>query len=115
MFIHLVHVFLFVCLIYCVWNLLSAGCRVVGLPNCGVCPRWVGLDLVKLSWLGGFVPVLWWMELDLVSLKGSAMSSSVSWGDYGLGMALGSLSDNGQGCVSVLLMIWHAASSIGAF
>ena len=61
------------------------------------------------------MPVLWWMELDLVSLKGSAVSSSVFWGDYGLGMVSGSLSDNAQDCVSVLLMILHEASSIGAF
>ena len=76
-----------------------------------------GVRLVpcELSWLGGLVPVLWWMELDLVSLKGSAVSSNVFWGDYGLGMVLGSLSDNAQGCVSVLLMILHEASSIGAF
>ena len=46
-----------------------------------------GLDqcLMKVSWLGGFVPVLWWVKLDLVSLKGSALSSSVFWSVYGLG------------------------------
>ena len=46
------------------------------------------------------MPVLWWMELDFVSLRGTAESSSVFWGVYGLGIALGSLSANGQGCVS---------------
>ena len=46
------------------------------------------------------------MELDLVSLKGSAMSSSMFWGLYRFGMALGSLSANGQGCVPVLLQVW---------
>ena len=70
---------------------------------------------VKVSFLGGLMPVFWWMELDLVSLRGTAESSSVFWGVYGLGIALGSLSANGQGCVSVLLMIWHEASSTGAF
>ena len=55
---------------------------------------------VKVSFLGGLMPVFWWMELDLVSLRGSAESSSVFWGVYGLGIALGSLSANGQGCVS---------------
>ena len=39
-----------------------------------------------------------------VSLKGSAVSSSVCLGVYGLDMALGSPSANGQGCVSVLQM-----------
>lgn len=29
--------------------------------------------LVKVSWLGGLVPVIWWVELALDSLKGSAM------------------------------------------
>ena len=55
------------------------------------------------------------MELDLVSLKGSAMYSSVFWGVCHLAMPLGSLSTNGQSCVSVLLMIWHEVSSTGAF
>ena len=55
---------------------------------------------VKVSLLGGLVPVLWWMELDFVSLRGTAESSSVFWGVSGLGIALGSLSANGQGCVS---------------
>ena len=36
------------------------------------------------------------VELCFVSLKGSAISSSVFWGFSGLVMALGSLSDNGQ-------------------
>ena len=40
--------------------------------------------LVKVSWFGRFVPVFWWMELDLVSLKDSVGSSSVFWGVYGL-------------------------------
>ena len=46
----------------------------------------MGLDqcLVKVSWFGRFVPVFWWMELDLVSLKDSVGSSSVFWGVYGL-------------------------------
>ena len=39
----------------------------------GVCPPWMGLiqGLVKASWLGELVLVFCWMELDLVSLKGS--------------------------------------------
>ena len=41
-----------------------------------------------VSWLGagGLVLVFWWMELDLVSLKGSAMSSSEFWDVYVFGM-----------------------------
>jgi len=41
--------------------------------------------LVTVSWLGGFVPVFCWMEPDLVSLKGSARSSSEIWGAYVFG------------------------------
>ena len=70
--------------------------------------------LVKVSWLGGFVPVLWWVELDLVSLKGSALSCIVFWSVYGLGMVLGSLSANGQSCVPILLMVWCETSGIEA-
>ena len=35
-------------------------------PYCGVSSLWVGLDgwLVKVSWLGKFVSVFWWVELD---------------------------------------------------
>lgn len=43
------------------------------------------------------MPVFWWRELDLVSLKISATSSSVFWSVCGLVMALGSLSAKGQG------------------
>ena len=32
------------------------------------------------------MPVFWWMELDLVSLKGGAMSSCEFWGVYVFGM-----------------------------
>ena len=69
--------------------------------------------LVQVSWFVGFVPVFWWMELDLVSLKGSAVSSSVFWGVYWFCMALGSLSANVQGC-AVLLKDWCGAFSTGA-
>ena len=47
--------------------------------------------------------MLWWIELDLVSLKGSVFSISEFGGVDGFGMALGSLSFNAQGCVPVLL------------
>jgi len=61
------------------------------------------------------VPLLWWMELDFVCLKGSAVSSSVCSGVYGLDTALGSPSANGQGCVSVLQMVWCEVSRTGVF
>lgn len=91
---------MFVCF-FILLNLLSLGSpfsrmKVIVPLNCGVCPQWVGLDQcpMKVSWLRGTVSVSWWMELDRVSLKGSAMSSSVFWGVYRFGMALVSLSDN---------------------
>ena len=66
----------------------------------------VGPCFVKVSWLGGLVPVFWWMEPDYVSLKDSAISSSV----FGLSMSLvwlwSCLSANGQGCAPVLLKDW---------
>ena len=58
--------------------------------------------------------VFWWMELDLVSLKGSAVSSSVFCGVYELGMFGGSLSATGQVCALTLLKIWHEASGTRA-
>ena len=60
------------------------------------------------------MPLLWWTELDFVSLKGSAVSSSVCSGVYGLDTALGSPA-NGQGCVSVLQMVWCEVSRTGVF
>ena len=43
------------------------------------------------------------MELDLISLKGSSISSSRFWGVYGFGIALGILSAGVQCCVSVFV------------
>ena len=66
----------------------------------------MGLDqcLVKISWLtrGGYLCLFWWMELNLVSLEGSAVSSSVFWGIYGFSMTLRCLPVNVQGCAPVL-------------
>ena len=50
------------------------------------------------------------MELDLANLEGTAKSSSVIWGVYGLGIGWGSLSTNRQVCVPILLKVWHEAS-----
>ena len=62
----------------------------------------------------GLVPVFWWMRLDLVFLVARAMAGGVFWGVYDLIMILGNLSANGWGCVPVLLVVWHGASSTGA-
>ena len=72
----------------------------------------MGLDqcLVKVSWFRGLMPVFWWIELDLVPLKGSSRSNSVFSGIYGLGMALGSISANRQDYFPVLLKDWHGVS-----
>ena len=58
---------------------------------------------MKVSWVGELVSVFWWMELDIISLEGSGVSSSEFRGIFGFGMALGSLSFNVQGSVLVLL------------
>ena len=52
--------------------------------------------------------------LDLVFLVGRAMSGGVFWGVCELSMLLGRLSARGWGCVPVLLVVWHGASSTGA-
>ena len=60
---------------------------------------------------GTLVPVFWGMKLDLVFLVGRTVSGGVFWGVCDLIMILGSLSANGWGCVSVLLVVWHRVSS----
>ena len=87
------------------------------LLNFGVCPLWIGLRqcLVNVSWLGGLVPIFWWIKLDFISLKDSAMSSSVFCSVYELGMASGSLSASVQSCAPILLKDWHGASDNEAF
>ena len=42
------------------------------------------------------------------------MSGGVFWGVSELIIILGSLSANGWGCVSVLLVVWHGVSNTGA-
>ena len=58
--------------------------------------------------------MFWLIRLDLVFLVGGAMSGDVFWGVCELSMILGSLSANGCGCVPVLLVVFHGASSTGA-
>ena len=60
------------------------------------------------------MPVFWWVWLDLVFLVGRPASGGVFSGVCELSMILGSFSANGWGCVLVLLVVWHGASSTGA-
>ena len=61
------------------------------------------------------VPVFWWVGLDLVFLVGIAMFGVVFWCVCELSMILDSLCANEWGCVPFLLVVWHGASSAGAF
>ena len=61
--------------------------------------RW----LVKASWLGKLVSVFWWVELDFFSLECNEVSSNELRDVSGLGVTLGSLYIEAQGCVPVLL------------
>ena len=72
---------------------------------CGVSSLWLGLYrwLVKVSWLGKLVLVFWWVELDFFSLECNEVSSNELWDVSGLGVTLGSLYIEAQGCVPVLL------------
>ena len=57
------------------------------------------------------MPVFRWMRLDIVFLVGRTMFGAVFGAACDLIMNLGSLSANGWGCVSVLLVVWHKVSS----
>ena len=57
------------------------------------------------------MPEFWWMRLDLVFLVSRTVSSGVFWGLCDIIIILGSLSANGWGCVSVLLVVWHRVST----
>ena len=72
--------FLTCCIFFRLFILLSL---LWSLP-CG-CSR-MDQCLVKASWLK-VMCLFWWVELDLVSLKGSAMFSGGFWGVCGFGMA----------------------------
>ena len=120
MFIHLLHVSLFFILL----NLLCLGFFFFfphGLQGHSFSYLWnlpsvfgdgqVSCEGFLVEWTG---PVFWWVELDILSLKGSATSSGVFCGVSGLCMALGSLSSYRKCYVPVLLMVWHKVSGIGA-
>ena len=57
--------------------------------------------------------MFWWVGLYFVFLVGRAASSGVFCSVCELSITLGSLSVNGWGCVPVLLVVWHRASSSG--
>ena len=76
------------------WSLLAVG----------------GVVSVKVSWLGKFVSVFWWVELDFFSLECNEVSSNELWDVNGFGVTLGSLYIEAQGCVPVLLENLHGMS-----
>ena len=101
----LLHISVFsFCLIYCVWNLLSAGCKVVVSLICGVRPQWVELDQCLVSFLVGLSGAS-----VLVGRAGSCLSkqqwlpSRVFWNVCGFVMSLGRLSAKFQIWVPILL------------
>ena len=76
---------------------------------------WMGLDewLVKVSWIGKLASVFWWVELDLFSLECNEVSSVIF--GVSMGLTLGSLYFNAQGCVPALLENQHGMSCSGTF
>ena len=74
------------CLYSCVWGGLSVFWQFVVPLYCGSSSLWARLDgwFVKVSWLGKFVSVFWWMELDFFSLKCNEVSISEFWLSMGL-------------------------------
>ena len=63
---------------WCIWGGLSVLWQFVVPLYCGGSSQWVGLakGLVKVSWLGKFVSVFWWVELNFFSLECNGVSSS---------------------------------------
>ena len=60
------------------------------------------------------MPVFLWVELYLFLVVGRTASGGVFCSVCEISMTSGSLSANGWGCVPILLVVWHGASSIGA-
>ena len=66
-------------------------------------------------WLGELVPVLWLMELELLALKGSVVSSSRFRSVYGFSMPLGSGSAFSVGApVSAAASKWRSQHTCSA-
>ena len=86
------------CLIYCVLDLLFAGCKVIVL-TCGVCPHWGELHSALWRFFMGTAWHLCSGQWSWISLKGSVASSRVLWGRGGQSISLlwlNSLSANGR-------------------
>ena len=87
MFLYLLNISLpFHCLDCCVWGGLSVCWKFVVPLYCGDSSLWVWFHgwLVKVSWLGKFASVFWWVELDLFSLECNEVSSS----EFGVSIGL---------------------------
>ena len=81
------------CLIYYGWDLFSKDCKVVAPLTYRICPQGWGWPTV-LWWFPGLevvVSAFWWVELDVVSIKGSVVSTGVLWAICELWMTLGSV------------------------
>ena len=88
--------------------------KVVVLLGCGL-PPWMGLGYcpVMFSWLGELVSEFRLMELDLFSLKGSAVSSNRFRGVYEFSMSLGNPS--GFGSVRHFYFHSHVKVALSAY
>lgn len=61
---------------------------------------------LMVFWLGELMPVFWPVELDLISLKGSAVSSSRFWVVYGC-FSLSQAENVARSCNSLSLSPLH--------
>ena len=75
----------------------------------------MGLDkwLVKVSWLGKFMSVFWWVELDFFSLEYNEVSSNEFSDVSGFDVTLASLYIEAKGYVPVLLENLRGTSCSG--
>lgn len=108
--------FIFLCL-FLLFNLLCLTSPLCSLNGCSSSYLWSLLSLVQVSHVTCEVSGCWdthlcSVEWSWIFLMCSATTSSVFWCVYRLGIALGSLSANGQIYVCVLLRFSYGASSI---
>ena len=103
------------CLIYYNWYILSTGCKVIVTLTCGVCPQWVGRASALWRLSGCWDSCLCSCGCtQIFSLWKAVLIPVVCFTVPGLGMALDTMSANGQDCVFILLTVWHDASTAGA-
>lgn len=76
-------------------------------------PWWVKLihGLVVGILVGEFMPIHWYVELNLILLVGGALSLGVIRGGYVPRRNSGSLFADGWGCVPTLFVIWSGLLS----